>query len=80
MQDLSTDGGQYGLNSVGIIASVGGVYLNFALWALAIVPGWLVIKDFGTVIGDKKIERESAGLPASSGVRKGVDGVGGREE
>ncbi|KAE9974457.1 hypothetical protein BLS_003109 [Venturia inaequalis] len=70
----------YGLNSVGIIASVGGVYLNFALWALAIVPGWLVIKDIGTAIGDVKIERESAGLPTPSGVRKDHDGVGGRDE
>lgn len=65
---------------MGIIASVGGVYLNFALWALAIVPGWLVIKDIGTAIGDKKIERESAGLPTPSGVRKDIDGVGERNE
>ncbi|QDS73432.1 hypothetical protein FKW77_008558 [Venturia effusa] len=66
----------YGLNSVGIIASVGGVYLNFALWALAIVPGWLVIKEIGTAVGDRKIERERAALPTPSGVRKDIDGAG----
>jgi hypothetical protein len=62
------------------MASVGGVYLNFALWALAIIPGWLVVKDIGTAIGDKKLERESAGLPPPAGVRKVIDGVGGKGE
>ena len=59
---------------MGIIASVGGVYLNFALWALAIIPGWLVAKDIGTTIGDKKLERESAGLPPV-GVKKEINEV-----
>lgn len=49
---------QYGLNSVPIFAAVGGVYLNFCLWALALLPGWLVVKQIGVTLGDKKVERE----------------------
>jgi len=41
------------------MGQVGNVYLNFALWALALVPGWLIIKEFGAGSQDKKIERES---------------------
>lgn len=37
----------YGITSVTIFAEVGAVYWNFALWAVAIVPAWLVIKEFG---------------------------------
>lgn len=59
---------------------MGGIYLNFALWALAIIPGWLVIKDIGTIIGDKKMERESEALPLPSGVRNDIDRVGGKDE
>jgi hypothetical protein len=45
------------------MASVGSVYLNFALWAIALVPAWIVVKEIGVKLGDKKIERESAALP-----------------
>lgn len=38
----------YGLNSIAVFGEVGGVYLNFSLWALALVPAWLVIGKFGT--------------------------------
>lgn len=37
----------YGLNSIKIFATVGGVYINFGLWAAAIVPAWLVVRHFG---------------------------------
>jgi hypothetical protein len=37
----------YGLESVTIFAQVGGVYLNFGLWAIAIFPAWLVVRHFG---------------------------------
>lgn len=40
------------------MGQVGGVYVNFALWAIAIVPAWLIIKDFGVTLGDKKVDRE----------------------
>lgn len=41
------------------MAAVGSVYLNFALWAVAIVPAWVVVRGIGVEIGDKKIEREA---------------------
>ncbi|KAF8205200.1 hypothetical protein K438DRAFT_2014688 [Mycena galopus ATCC 62051] len=37
----------YGLTSLTIFAEVGGVYLNFALWGVAIYPAWLVLRRFG---------------------------------
>jgi hypothetical protein len=37
----------YGLNSIHIFAAVGGVYLNFAVYGLALIPAWLVIRNFG---------------------------------
>lgn len=40
------------------MAQVGAVYLNFGLWALALVPGWLVVKEIGSSLGDRKVERE----------------------
>ncbi|PYI18926.1 DUF895 domain membrane protein [Aspergillus violaceofuscus CBS 115571] len=50
----------YGLSSVGIMASVGGTYLNFALWAVSVYPAWLVVRQIGTTLGDRKREREEA--------------------
>ncbi|RAK99608.1 DUF895 domain membrane protein [Aspergillus ibericus CBS 121593] len=47
----------YGLSSVGIMASIGGTYLNFGLWAIAVLPAWLVIRQFG-VGEDRKLARE----------------------
>lgn len=43
--------------SVNIMGQVGNVYLNFALWAIALVPAWLVLKEFGTR-EDTKVARE----------------------
>lgn len=37
----------YGITSVAVFASVGAVYWNYALWAVSIVPAWLVLKHFG---------------------------------
>lgn len=37
----------YGITSLTLFAEVGAVYWNFALWAVAILPAWLVIKEFG---------------------------------
>ncbi|KAI9734348.1 MAG: hypothetical protein M1834_002454 [Cirrosporium novae-zelandiae] len=48
----------YGLNSIDIIAQIGGVYLNFGLWAIALVPAWIIIREIGTTQGDKKVKRE----------------------
>jgi hypothetical protein len=37
----------YGITSVTVFAEVGAVYWNFALWAVAIWPAWLVLREFG---------------------------------
>ncbi|KAH9836789.1 DUF895 domain membrane protein [Rhodofomes roseus] len=49
----------YGLNSIPIFAQVGGVYLNFGLWAISLYPGWLVVRQIGYGLGDKKVHREA---------------------
>ncbi|KAF7887784.1 hypothetical protein EAF00_010078 [Botryotinia globosa] len=48
----------YGLNSITVMGDIGGVYLNFGLWGLALIPGWLVVKEIGVSLGDSKIARE----------------------
>lgn len=48
----------YGLNAVPIFAQVGGVYLNFALWFIAVVPAWLVIRKISISLGDRKVDRD----------------------
>jgi hypothetical protein len=42
------------------MGTVGGVYLNFGLWAIALFPAWLVIKEIGVTKGDLKVSRERA--------------------
>lgn len=39
----------YGLESIRVFGEVGGVYMNFGLWALAILPAWLVLRHFGAL-------------------------------
>ena len=42
-----------------IFAEVGGVYLNFGLWAISLLPGWMVVRQIGCGgLGDKKAHRE----------------------
>jgi hypothetical protein len=53
------------LNSTKIFSEVGGVYLNFGLWAVSIAPAWLVLRHFGVV--SKDLELQSA---VDSGVDK----------
>jgi hypothetical protein len=50
------------------MASVGSVYLNFGLWAVALIPAWIVVKEIGVTLGDRKVERESAALPVPLGI------------
>lgn len=45
----------YGLESLTVFAQHGGVYMNFALWGVAIAPAWLVIRHFG---GDDEVLTE----------------------
>ncbi|EAW10006.1 DUF895 domain membrane protein [Aspergillus clavatus NRRL 1] len=57
----------YGLDSVHIMGSVGSSYLNFGLWAIALLPAWLVVKEIGVSLGDKKVEREARQLENRGG-------------
>ena len=58
----------YGLNSVHIFAAVGGTYLNFAVYGLALVPAWLVIRHIGTAdtVGNDYVEEGQSGMGSSS--------------
>jgi len=42
------------------MGQVGGIYLNFGLWAISIVPAWFFVKEIGVSIGtirdDKKTD------------------------
>jgi hypothetical protein len=48
------------------MAAVGSVYLNFAMWAVAIPSAWFIVSQIG-LFGDKKLERETRALRDSSG-------------
>lgn len=41
------------------MASVGGVYLNFGLWAVSLLPAWLVIRKFGVSEEDEEMQKNS---------------------
>ena len=49
---------QYGFNSVAIMASVGGVYLNLGLWAVSLIPAWLVVSKIGLPNGDESFQKQ----------------------
>jgi hypothetical protein len=53
------------------MGQVGCIYINFGLWAIALVPGWLVIRQFGLRSDDKKVDREKCRL----NIDVGQDGV-----
>lgn len=59
----------YGVSSVSIMGQIGSVYLNFALWALSLAPAWLVIREIGVSLGDRKIERETAAVAVIQGTQ-----------
>ena len=42
-----------------IFAQVGGVYLNFGLWPISLLPAWMVVRQIGCGgLGNKKVNRE----------------------
>lgn len=49
----------YGLASLAVMGEAGAVYLNFGLWALSIIPAWLVVREFGVTLTTLK-KREDA--------------------
>lgn len=53
----------YGLTSLTVFAQVGGIYMNFILWAIAILPAWLVVRHIGSK--DGQWDRESRGSDES---------------
>ena len=63
----------YGLNAIPIFAQVGGVYLNFSLWFLALVPAWLVIRKIGVSLGDSKVDRDEQSDKIANGVLDAAD-------
>lgn len=54
----------YGVNSVAVMASVGGVYLNFGLWAVSLIPAWFVVGKIGVPKDDGEVENESVASPS----------------
>lgn len=50
----------YGLTSVTVMGQVGGVYLNFGLCAVSLVPAWWVIREIGVSTG-KGVDERSRG-------------------
>ncbi|EPS96992.1 hypothetical protein FOMPIDRAFT_130664 [Fomitopsis schrenkii] len=46
----------YGLNSLPIFAEVGGVYLNFGLWAVSLLPGWMVVRQIGLWLVERAVD------------------------
>ncbi|KAL9947130.1 hypothetical protein ACHAPS_000107 [Verticillium nonalfalfae] len=69
----------YGLTSIPVFGEIGGIYMNFSLWALAIGPAWLVLKHFGNG-AEKGIHHEAqitqAGDGAVSSETQSEDGEG----
>ncbi len=62
----------YGLTSLTVFAEVGGVYMNFGLWGVAILPAWLVLREFGAfkggdARGDEVTTDSPSGKDSSSG-------------
>lgn len=35
------------------MASVGSIYLNFGLWAVSLIPAWMVVRKFGAERKDR---------------------------
>lgn len=58
------------------MAQTANVYLNFGLWGLSLVPAWLVIREIGVTLGDKKLKRELE----SGGVDQNEQEVQGKED
>ena len=54
------------------MGQVGCIYMNFGLWALALVPSWLVIRQFCLHSDDKKVDRERSRLEGDEGKTSGI--------
>ncbi|KAJ4413947.1 hypothetical protein N0V85_003368 [Neurospora sp. IMI 360204] len=68
----------YGLESLTLFTEAGGVYMSFAIWAVAIYPAWHLLRHFGVhrpLVGDESypasIERVDEKGVISSGTSSG---------
>ncbi|KAK3951349.1 major facilitator superfamily domain-containing protein [Pseudoneurospora amorphoporcata] len=68
----------YGLESLTLFTEAGGVYMSFAIWAVAIYPAWHLLRHFGVhrpLVGDESypasIERVDEKGAISSGTSSG---------
>lgn len=52
------------------MAQIGSTYLNFGLWAIALIPAWFVIRDIGGKLGDEKVAREFGSVTQSDNARE----------
>ena len=66
----------YGLTSVTIMGEVGAIYINFGLWAIAILPVWLLVRHFGT----EQEHYGQDGEPHTEVESEQVDSLGGGSE
>lgn len=41
------------------MGEAGAVYLNFGLWALAVLPAWLVVREFGVSLTVTKLREDA---------------------
>ena len=41
----------YGLSSIPSFAHIGGAALNLGMWGVAVVPGWLIVRQIGPRYG-----------------------------
>lgn len=63
----------YGLTAVKVIGQVGGVYLNFGLWGIAILPAWLVLRHFGADNAAAEKDSETAQTADSKPLEAGSE-------
>ncbi|OAA79101.1 DUF895 domain membrane protein [Akanthomyces lecanii RCEF 1005] len=63
----------YGLGSIEIMAQVGSIYLNFSLWAAAIIPAWLVLRHIG-------VAKPGDGEDSEHSISEASDAKAAREE
>lgn len=61
----------YGLESLTVFAEHGGVYMNFGLWAVAVAPAWLVVRQFGVEV-ESSTEAVASAIDTDTSAFKGA--------
>ncbi|ORY91542.1 major facilitator superfamily domain-containing protein [Leucosporidium creatinivorum] len=68
----------YGLNAIESFGLIGASALNFALWGVAVIPAWLVIKEIGVTYwgrGEKETREAETLVYGTHAVEKGSEGT-----